>query len=231
MKKITILLLALFLVASCGTANNNQQEARNNTNPQNQQSAEDNNWGLDDEFLSNEDFKMHFSTKDEWQELEAIMQKKWKDMSIQILKMDATMMPQNIKMKAMIVKDDFFYTNMQIWDKNVWMKWPYDDEKREEAGFLDVKKLLKKIKQEGIKKETRDIDGKNYDCYDGKFLEATTLCFEWKNLKYILDDENQSSMKIIEFTDKIDSNAFKIPSDDEVMDQKDLAKMMMDIWQ
>lgn len=229
MKKIAILLTSLLIITSCWTTNDNssKKDTENKTSVEkNSNNSEKKSDDLEKEFMNNEDFKMHMSSIDNWDEIEAIMQKNGKNMSIEFVKMTTKEdMPVDMKMKKMLVKDNFFYTNMEIWGKDIWLKWKYDQEAQEEFGFIDVKKFLKKIKEENSKKEAKDIDGTQYDCYSGKFLDWTEMCFTWEDLKYVIDD--WSKMKIIEYTNKIDTAVFKVPSDDKITSQKEFMKMMM----
>ncbi len=233
MKKIVILIFSLLVITSCWTIDNNKQDnawtgTEKESRVEDKKASDDK---LEKELMSDEDFKMHFSSKDEWQEIEAIMQKKGKNMSMEILKMTGIEdVPENFKMKKMILKDGSFYTNMKIWEKDIWLKSAYDQEKQEESWFVDVKKLLKKLKKENAKKESKEIDGKNYDCYSSEFLEDSTMCFEWKELKYMID-KDWYKMKIIELTDKLDNKAFETPSDDKITSQQDFMKVMMEtMW-
>ncbi len=235
MKKITILLLSLLLIASCGTADNNKQDTVwDKTNSEKQVSVKDTNESEEDklekELMSDEDFKMHFVSIDDDQEVEAIMQKNGENMSVEIVKMTGGQeeMPMDMSMKQMLLKDNFFYTNMKVWEKDFWLKWEYNPEKEEQAGFIDIKKLLKKIKQENVPKEVKEIDGDTYDCYSWEFLEDTTMCFAGKNLKYIMENEGGHTMKIIEFSDTVDTKAFETPADDEIITQQDFMKMVME---
>ncbi len=182
---------------------------------------------IDEDILTEENYKMHsrISTPESENDIEIILQKKWENISISYVKFPMQEALPWVKIKKMIrIKDQWSFVQYIMDDKPVWTEVtaPEMAQQNLENG-INPKKLLEKFKEENVEKVEKEIEGTNYDCYT---QDEESICFQEDTLRFILSPNNTTT-EIIEYTDTVDSDAFDLPSKEEIMSQAEMTTLMM----